>query len=920
MNVGWGRLLLVAALGSGFHVEETNALAREVGRVTLRVAVVMPDGSPAAGAIVESWGGLVDPDVVATADETGRTEMRGVFGSTVKIQARSPGGAHQAVRIVAASAVRALETGPIELTLLPAACHEVTVLSCGQPVEGAHLAASGPGFRVRGVTDKDGKCRIHMPAGQTLRELFAWHPELGVTRKRDWESGIPEPATSLTLPEPVPYTIRVVDPDGQPVSDQKIGTALTRYLDAARKQTNEDGQVVLPWVPRETPRFVGVDLVSSSWKIDDVDSEPEERITTVHLRRRTPVEGRVVMPEGAPSEGLLITGFGFGPGNRGDIPCARVRKDGTFTINVASAHGYILGVADREWASNLWSGVILGSDSDEPRLVELEAYPATSLKVKVTRGENRQPIRDAWVEVSRRGSVGFLDRSGNPRQGRGSVREWLRTDAHGIARTGVGRGEVEVRLSSGAWEEVTQVAAKPDEPVEVEFHRNWLGKRRVTARMTLDGAAYQPSPDLDAFAWTERSPEIDVIHKPELRESGEMELSFDQEAAAILVIDRGKRRSGFVRLGLDDLSAELVMQPTATYRGTLLDEKGGPIADRRVRLLTASSFLEILEPQPTDAEGQFVFTGVPVEIPLTVGIVDEPYAFEKRLFEPGEVRTDDRLKVRLSDAPAPRAPATRPLAERVVRACENVRVTGMRALVVLQGDESEDVSNLAGRLLNYHEVEPAIRYLSVRATPAQWRPHAAYLKQRNWPSPEEGEIVMIVLSGSNETIATERIRSEDVGAGVTIGSEFLTEHMPASHDALALVAEANEKAKTSGRRVWIIEGGPRCGPCFRLARWMEPHRATLEKDYVLVKLMGGIDEHVEEVIQRLTDTPHGIPWYAITEPDGSVLITSDSPLGNIGFPSSLEGRRHFRKMLAETANRLMAEEIDGLMESLSADE
>jgi hypothetical protein len=49
-------------------------------------------------------------------------------------------------------------------------------------------------------------------------------------------------------------------------------------------------------------------------------------------------------------------------------------------------------------------------------------------------------------------------------------------------------------------------------------------------------------------------------------------------------------------------------------------------------------------------------------------------------------------------------------------------------------------------------------------------------------------------------------------------------------------------------------------------------------------------------------------------------MTSDGPLGNIGLPSSLEGRRHFHKMLTETANRLTVEEIDGLMESLSADE
>jgi len=100
---------------------------------------------------------------------------------------------------------------------------------------------------------------------------------------------------------------------------------------------------------------------------------------------------------------------------------------------------------------------------------------------------------------------------------------------------------------------------------------------------------------------------------------------------------------------------------------------------------------------------------------------------------------------------------------------------------------------------------------------------------------------------------------------------------------------------------------------------MADHKQTLEKDYIVVKLMNGIDEHIEEVINQLTETPHGIPWYAITEPDGTVLITSDSPTGNIGMPGSSDARRHFRKMLTETAIRLSAKDIDRLIESLPTD-
>ena len=64
--------------------------------------------------------------------------------------------------------------------------------------------------------------------------------------------------------------------------------------------------------------------------------------------------------------------------------------------------------------------------------------------------------------------------------------------------------------------------------------------------------------------------------------------------------------------------------------------------------------------------------------------------------------------------------------------------------------------------------------------------------------------------------------------------------------------------------MWVIQGGPRCGPCFRLARWIEDHHATLDKDYVIVKLMEGIDEHVTEALAGLPiKDGDGIPWFAI---------------------------------------------------------
>lgn len=50
--------------------------------------------------------------------------------------------------------------------------------------------------------------------------------------------------------------------------------------------------------------------------------------------------------------------------------------------------------------------------------------------------------------------------------------------------------------------------------------------------------------------------------------------------------------------------------------------------------------------------------------------------------------------------------------------------------------------------------------------------------------------------------------------------------------------------------------------------------------------------------------------------NGNVLATSNGPEGNIGYPSTEPGKRHFRDMLLETSERLSEDEIDAIVNSL----
>src|SRR5258708_37290792 len=103
-------------------------------------------------------------------------------------------------------------------------------------------------------------------------------------------------------------------------------------------------------------------------------------------------------------------------------------------------------------------------------------------------------------------------------------------------------------------------------------------------------------------------------------------------------------------------------------------------------------------------------------------------------------------------------------------------------------------------------------------------------------------------------------------------------------------------AKRTGRRVFLQVGGTRCRPCFLFARWLEDHRRLVEKDYVVFELNNMLEKN-EELLKSLGAEPTGgIPWTAITDAEGKILISSNGPLGNIGFPAGgVEGVRYFRK-------------------------
>jgi hypothetical protein len=901
--------------------------------LTVTGTVRMPDGRPAKGAAVATtsqWGAA---RIIATTSDAGRFQLQGVFGEGIRLHVTSADGSYQQVIAVPASAARTTLLSPIHVTLAKAVLHEVSVLADGRAVKDADVIGWGSNFESHGVTDQDGKVQLRLPAGETLELLCAWHPELGVCGLRDRDERGLEGATQLALLPPGPYTIHVLDEKGRGIGGLELALnvcpensnwIVTQKIERAHVRTDAQGTATVPWFPREKLKFVEVELMSADWKIDETDRDQiAKRITTVHVRRGKLVSGRLVMPAGASALGILVSGYGFGPGHQSDIPYTRARRDGSFTLRLFSEHGYLLGISDSEWASDLWTGMALGKDATKPADISIKVYPATPLTVRVTRGPERVPVANAWIDVSNTGQVKWQDSNGRAQSGTAGVFGWVNTDAEGIARAGVGRGKHELGLRSGSWRDGKNIDVTSTTPVEVEFHRGWLGKRKIAGRLMIGPAFYEPSSALVARAWAPESRQAPLPSQPTVYPNGGFEVAFDAENFVLLFIDPVNHRSGFATAGLGETTLRVAMEPAATYSGTVLDESGQPLVGRTMRFYIKKIMHEPCAAQQTDRSGDFRFTDLPANVPLNLAMEfqgDRPdyiISYGDRSFTPGEVRENDQVKVHRLNSPAPAPRPAVPLAASVEKICRDAGSSRMNTLVVMEGDDSTNVVEASKRLLDYDEVKSVLAFLPLRIGAAQLKADAATLARYRWPMPAAGEIVLVALKGNQEVIDSRRVSTAKIADAVAAGEDFLKTHKLPPHDARAMLSEARKEASRSGRRVWIIDSQSRCGPCFRLARWMDEHHAALDKDYVILKVMEGLDDHADDVVAALPIKDRGVPWHAITDPDGKILITCEGPLGNIGCPGTVEGIRHFRRMLEQTAQRLTPAEIDGLVNSFS---
>jgi hypothetical protein len=194
----------------------------------------------------------------------------------------------------------------------------------------------------------------------------------------------------------------------------------------------------------------------------------------------------------------------------------------------------------------------------------------------------------------------------------------------------------------------------------------------------------------------------------------------------------------------------------------------------------------------------------------------------------------------------------------------------------------------------------------------------AFLVAHRLPVPPRGDAIIAVLDVDGHLIrpatATQLREGNQLSTHLIAWLQQYAAPLP---DGEKLVETALAQAKAQNKRVLLRESAPRCDDCERLSGYLDKYRGLLEKEYVFVKLDARFP-HADREFQSIQySRSGGVPSIAILDAKGKTLVDSNSPQGNIGFPTSAQDVSYFEWMLRSTAQRLTDGDIATLVNALS---
>lgn len=866
---------------------------------------------------------------------------------SVSLKAASPRNNHVAYKRLSAYELRQAAIDRIKLTLrTPTRQIKVSVTDEGRPVSGAMVKALGFGVELRSPTDASGIARIDLLPEQTLSHLTAWTNDFriggfGFDRKPTRDPNVDEHVVELSKCRD--QKLRFVDEDGSPVPGVEciiqMATAPPNYNysgtnENSHLRTDTAGEVVYRWFPDWSEYHCNVDRINGGWILDGEPEAVDDAIVfqLKKSKERKEVSGRVISSS-TDAGGFYVSlrSFQGERENHSDVTTTFADSDGTFTVSVLPGATYCAYVLDSLWVGDIIDLIPYQSAPEQLTPPALPVSAGQKVEILVSSGPQKAPYPNLTVSFRREHQFSWIE-DGEKRNGTGGPQWWATTDEFGRATTHTLPGKLRGSVYTPKWRTEETVNVVSGETARIELHREIDEKRTVTGRLVLpDGVEANPE-DVTVQVGAVDGHYTDQVT---LTASEDGSFSFETLATAIGVFGSTQNGQAAGSIVVKDLRTpfELELRPTLNYEGLLLGEGDQPLVGHNVRAIVrvegdedrnasaATSFEAKRFETQTDEDGNFTLRGVPTELKVSIyaDAIDGSNGsdlLQEILLEPKEARP--RTVSRLVETSEKRSEL--PLAERYEDTLRDCATSGFRLMVILSSGPDGIDDFVHNNFVDHERNNDVYSFMQMHVAidPDRFSAaDAAFLKERNWAPPTEGHVVAYAIDTDGRELKRLEIDATDSNAAAE-AAEFVRRHALSKADAEEKWAEAFAEAKRSNRRVLARVSQRYCGPCFRLARWLDDEHELLEKDYVMIKVDNAHDLNGADVALRITQGKHhGIPFYGIFDQEEKLLIDSAGPLGNIGYPGGeVESRNHLRKMLLNTRRNLTVAEVDQLAESV----
>ncbi len=811
------------------------------------------------------------------------------------------------------------------------------------------------------VTDGDGKCELVLPTGTELQSLYASkcgegfdyrvvHTARDPSYEADWLGDVP---VRFSLAKSQTVEIRLVDEDERPIPQTELylwllnkpgepdSFNLSFTPEEFQATTDESGLATLRGVPEWNIHPLTFWPRHNQYVRERIEFDPQEhpdgRVTAT-LQQFVPLSGRVRFADGRAAADINVVVAGDGYRVDGFYQVVTTDHEGHFDINVTPDLLYMVAVRDQQWAAPAIDGLIVRPGTPVDGL-DFELRPATRVHGRVTLGQAQKPVPGQQMDLRHSGrDLHHLDGGKLPNPNHSnlwvqpSMQQQATTDEEGRFEFFVGPGEYSLGGPSQAKPKKFEIINEPEFVFDFSLPRPETGP---FAGLVVTGNPPQPV-DGAIIVGKYRSQRYSGR---DLRLKADEQGRFAGERALHTTVLRATshdgKLSGIIEIGPEDEKATIPIGPVAAASARIVDAvTGEALADtkvwwgRRVHKGDDDAPWETAwgGTVVTDSQGRFELHGMVVgqEYWLSVPRDDQTYGSLAN-FTPSAAEATDLGDLRLKP---PYKPPTfeerveRELLanvsadERYQKALQEAERLRQNVLVVyVQRDAQlteswfklrlEDQS-IRSALFNYQVVQLDVELESTRKLAERLGVAIDKMTLPVWR--------FCTASGDDPDSAEIPKQSDDALDQAAV-LENLDRHAPEPLDAHQLLNDAIAQAAKTNRRVIVQETATWCGPCHRLAQYLERHRAIWEKDYIWVR----IDQRwhgSKEVMTPVRDgRGGGIPWYAILDATGNVLTTSNRPDGdNIGFPSDAEGVEHFISMITSTKQRLSEQDLTALRE------